>query len=205
MAQQNLTIGSSNAGGGDNYFQAATKIEANTTELYTNVATNAANIVNFTKTYWFYASDAGTVITPITHSAGATNTFLTNNALGGGTTSHNPETNAALWNSATNKFDFTSLKIGDVIEFRIDLLVDHAAAQEFNVLMSAAEGTAVPYEINVSHDYFKTAATGISLTVVFSLFIGNENTRTGSARLRIASAAAASIVVEGWFYKITEV
>jgi hypothetical protein len=212
MAQQNLTIGAQNGGGGNNYFEAFTKVEANTTELYAKTVANAAAIIantnlitGFTKTYWFYAADAATASSPIVHGAGATNTFLTNDALGARTTSYNPNSNNALWNPSTNKFVFTSLKIGDVVEIRIDLLIDHGAAQEFNILMSIGETTAAPYETNVNHDYYKTASTGISLTALFRLPIADAYDRDGGARFRVASIAAASIVVEGWFYQITEV
>ena len=212
MAQQNLTIGAQNGGGGNNYFEAFTKVEANTTELYADTVANAAAIIantalitGFTKTYWFYAADAATASSPIVHGAGSTTTFLTNDALGSGTTSYNPNSNNALWNSSTNKFDFTSLKIGDVVEMRIDLLVDNAAAQEINLLMSLAEGSAAPYELNVNHAYYKTAATGVPLTALFRVYIGDNNTKDGSARFRISSIAAANIVVQGWFYQVTVV
>ena len=88
---------------------------------------------------------------------------------------------------------------------RIDLLVDNAAAQEINLLMSLAEGSAAPYELNVNHAYYKTAATGVPLTALFRVYIGDNNTKDGSARFRISSIAAANIVVQGWFYQVTVV
>ena len=44
MAQQNITIGAADAKAGDTLFSAFTKAEANFTELYDDVATNAAAI-----------------------------------------------------------------------------------------------------------------------------------------------------------------
>ena len=38
MAQENITIGAANAGGGDSLFAAFTKVQANFTELYTDDA-----------------------------------------------------------------------------------------------------------------------------------------------------------------------
>ena len=95
------------------------------TELY-------ARDTSFTKTYWFDANDAATTITPITHGAGSTTTFLTNDGAGSSTTSYNPDSKAALWNTATNKFDFTSLKIGNMVKFRIDTKIANAVAKEIN-------------------------------------------------------------------------
>tara|TARA_R110000787_G_scaffold92994_1_gene195195 strand:+ start:1424 stop:1963 length:540 start_codon:yes stop_codon:yes gene_type:complete len=158
-----------------------------------------------TKTYWFYVADSATASSPIVHGAGSTTTFLTNNNLGSRTFEYNPDSNANLWNPATNKFDFSSLKIGDIIDLRIDLVIDHAAAQEINIVMDLAEGESFPYTLNVAHDYYKTAATGVTVTAQFKLpFIG-QSTVDGGARLRLTSIAAASIVVEGWYLEVTEV
>jgi hypothetical protein len=158
-----------------------------------------------TKTYWFNASDTATSSTAITHSANSTTTFLTNDAAGSNTTSYNPDANDALWNPATNKFDFSSLKIGDTVEFRIDIDIANAAAQEINLVMDLAEGTSGPYSLNVNHTYFKTASSGDQITAMFRVYIGNADTRTGTARFRLTSIAATTIVVNGWFYQITSV
>tara|TARA_R110000782_G_scaffold196859_1_gene286132 strand:+ start:586 stop:1149 length:564 start_codon:yes stop_codon:yes gene_type:complete len=158
-----------------------------------------------TQTYWFNASDAGTAATPIVHGAGSSTTFLTNDAAGSQTTNYNPAANANLWNATTNSFDFTSLKIGDTIEFRIDIDIANAAAQEINIVMDLAEGTSTPYTLNVNHTYFKTASTGDQITAMFRVYLGNSETRTGGARFRLTSIAATTIVVNGWFYQITSV
>jgi hypothetical protein len=158
-----------------------------------------------TKTYWFNANDVGTASSPITHSAGSSTTFLTNDAAGSETTYYNPDLLPNIWNSSTNKFDFSSLKIGDTIEFRIDVSIANAAAQEINLLISTAEGTATPRDRNVNHTYFKTASTGDQITAMYRLYIDDDDVRTGGARFRLTSIAATTIVVNGWFYQITDV
>jgi hypothetical protein len=168
-------------------------------------ATESSGVTGFTKTYWFDVGDAGTTTTPITHGAGSTTTFLTNDGASSSTTSYNPDAKATLWNTATNKFDFTSLKIGDTVEFRIDVNIANAAAQEINLVMDLGEGDAGAYSLNVNHSYFKTASTGDQITAMFRVYMGNEVTRANSARLRLTSIAATTIVVNGWFYQITEV
>jgi hypothetical protein len=220
MARDPINVGSTaNDGTGDTWRDAFVKVNANELELFTSVAnntagvaTNAQGIINtaalitgFTKTYWFDANDTATAATPITHSAGATNTYLTNNALGSFTNSYNPDSKDALWNPSTNLFDFTSLKIGDTVKFRVDINLTNSAAQEVDLFMSIAEGSAGPYEKNMNHSYYKTASTLANDTVLFEIYIGDQDTLTGSARFRFASVAAATIVVNGWFYKITSV
>lgn len=169
------------------------------------IAIPGGSSTGFTKTYWFNANDVATTTTPITHGAGSATTFLTNDAAGPETAAYNPNSKANLWNPSTNKFDFTSLKIGDTIEFRIDVSIANAAAQEINLLISTAEGTATPRTRNVNHTYFKTASTGDQITAMYRLYIDDEDVRTGGARLRLTSIAATTIVVNGWFYQITEV
>ena len=221
MTQQLLNPASSapNDKLGDTPNSASDKINANFTENYASIAVNEAAIVanaaaiiantslitGFTKTYWFNASDTATSASPITHGAGATNTYLTNDALGAQTTSYNPDSNSVLWDPSTGKFDFTSLKIGDLVKFRIDLTISNAAAQEIDLFMSLAEGQVTPYELNMDHSYYKTASTSEPLTAIFEVYIGNEITRNGGARFRFSSIAAATIIVSGWFYKITVV
>mgnify|MGYP003624674061 CR=1 FL=1 len=201
MAEQPVIIGTADAKAGDDLFAAFTKLNANIAELYSSI--EAAT--GLTKTYWFDANDTATTSSPISHVGGATNTYLTNNAIGSSTTSYNPDSKDVLWDPATNKFDFTSLKIGDTVFFRVDINLTNAAAQEVNLFMSIAEGSAGPYEKNINHVYYKTASTLANDTALFEIYIGDENTRTGGARFRFGSPAAATIVVNGWYYKITEV
>jgi hypothetical protein len=220
MAQQVINVGSvGNDGNGTNWRTCWEYTNLNFTELYSTTATStaaiatnaqaiidtAALITGFTKTYWFDANDTATAATPIAHSAGATGTYLTNNALGANTTQYNPNAKDALWNPSTNLFDFTSLKIGDTVKFRVDINLSNSAAQEVDLFISLAEGSAAPYEKNMNHSYYKTASTLANDTVSFEIYIGDENTRTGGARFRFGSVAAATIVVNGWFYKITDV
>ncbi len=223
MAQQTINVGAANAKDGDNLHVAFNKVQANTTELYTNVATNAAAIgVNTadiatnttaiagisggTKTYWFDDNDTATAITPISHTGGATNTYFTNDGLGSFTNAYNPDAKDRLWNASTNKFDFTSLKQGDVVEIRGDIEVDTASAnQEIDLLMSLAEGQPFPYELNIMHLYYKSISSGNKITFLFRLYMGDAPTRLGGARFRLASSDNATIKVNGWFYTITEV
>jgi len=178
-------------------------------ELLQGILAATGPAVGATKTYWFYANDTATNPadggTKITHAAGSATTFLTNDNLGTRTFAYNPESNANLWNPSTNKFDFSSLKIGDIVDFRIDLVIDHAAAQEINLVFDLAEGAVSPYTLNITHDYYKTASTDVVVTAQFKLPMISQDTIDNSARIRFTSIAAASIVVEGWFYEVTEV
>ena len=228
MSYDPIDLGTTaNDGTGDKWRAGGTKINAMFSALFgsvaanvaaiaanaANIATNAQAIIDntalitgFTKTYWFDANDTATATTPISHVGGASNTYLTNDAAGSFTNSYNPDTKDALWNPATNKFDFSSLKIGDTIEIRGDIEVDTSSAnQEVETLFSLAEGTAGPYELNMTHSYYKSISTGNKISFLFRVYMGDEGTRTGGARFRLSSADNATIKVNGWFYQITEV
>ena len=156
----------------------------------------------FSKTYWF-VTDNGT--TAISHIGGATDTYLTNSGSGAGTASYNPDSKASLWNSTTNKFDFTSLKIGDAINITGKLTFSNLAAQEVDMYISAAEGTASAHEHQINHTYYKTAKADRVITFTTPFVITNEDERTGGARFRFASVQAASIIVGDWTTIITSV
>ena len=205
MTQQNLTIGTQDAKAGDNLFDAFTKTEANFTDLYTLVAANLASIGGLTSTYWFDANDLTTATTAISHTGGATTTYLTNDAAGSFTNEYNPDSKDNIWDDSTNQFDFSSLKIGDVVEFRGDIEVDTSAVnQEFDILMSLGEGGS-PYDLNISHSYYKSVATGNKVTFVFRIYMGDTNTLNNPARFRFESTDDADIKVNGWFSTVTVV
>lgn len=205
MAQQDIIIGTQDAKAGDTLFTAFTKVQDNFTENYEDIAANTVLLTGVTRTYWFDANDTATASTPITHVGGATSTYLTNNAVGAGTTSYNPNSKAVLWNATTNKFDFTSLKIGDTVEIRGDFEVDTSSAnQELDVVMSLAEGVA-PYSLNIKHSYYKSISSANKITFMFRIYMGDVGTRTGGARFKFESGDNATIRVNGWFYQITEV
>jgi hypothetical protein len=176
-----------------------------------------ATIINQIKTlaesihqvYWFYSNDTATNPadggTKITHVAGSNTTFLTNNSEGSRTYSYNPRGKDDIWNPVTNSFNFSSLKLNDIVNFRVDLVVDHAAAQELNLVIDLAEGSISPYTLNLTHDYYVTATNDVTVTAFFELPMISQDTVNNSARLRLKSAGAATIVVEGFYYKVISV
>jgi 6,7-dimethyl-8-ribityllumazine synthase len=165
------------------------------------IATNAS-IAGFTKTYWFLVDSTSAAIS---HTAAAANTYLLNNALGADTTSYNPDSKAGIWNTSTNQFVYTSLKIGDVVNISGRFAFNHAAAQEVDMFITVAEGTATSHEHHINHVYYKTAGTGAELSFRYTLTIQNSNEVAGASRFRFASLDAASITVNDFQIVVTEV
>jgi hypothetical protein len=154
------------------------------------------------RTYWFVTGNNGTAQS---HVGGATTTFLNNNGLSSDTASYNPDSKSVIWDTSTNSYDFTSLKIGDTIHITGRILFNNVAAQEVDMIISAAEGTTSVHEHTLNHTYYKTAKVGTSLTFNSAFVIRNEDERTGPARIRFESLDAASITVVSWTTIVTSV
>lgn len=163
------------------------------------------NATQDVKIYWFDYADTATAITPISHTGGATNTYLTNNGLGSNSTSYNPDSNDNVWDASAGEFDFSSLKIGDVVSFRVDCVPDlDTTNQNFYLVMDLAIGSGSEYSISLQHYHFKLA-TEHHVVTMSEIYIGNAATRDYPAKFRFVSADDADIEVNGWFVKITSV
>ena len=153
-------------------------------------------------TYWFVT---GSTASAISHTGGATNTYLTSNGLGSETSSYNPASKADVWNPATNKFDFSSLKVGDTLHLTGRLTFNNLAAQEVDINISAAEGTSSAHEHTINHTYYKTANSGTGLTFNTAFVIKDTDERDGGARFKFSSEQAALITVVSWTTIVTSV
>jgi hypothetical protein len=156
----------------------------------------------FTKTYWFVNESTNPALA---HAGGASDTYLVNNGLGPRSIEYNPNSKSALWNPSTNKFDFTSLKVGDVVTLTGNITFDNLAAQGTDIIISMSEGTASAHEHQVNHTYFKTAKTGREVSFTYPILMHDADAIAGGARIRFASAQAASISGDTWTTVVTEV
>lgn len=151
--------------------------------------------------YWFDDNDVTTGVTAISHTGGATNTFLTNDGAGSFSGSYNPQSKDALWNTADQEFDFSSLKIGDVVNIRIDLDVTTANNnEEFDIVFDFSIGGA-PYTLNMGSFYYKTAGQH-HVVVNQEFYIGSADARDNPAKLRYVSTYNATIRVNGWYTRV---
>ncbi len=195
MARQVLNPNSSapNDKLGDTPAVYTEKINANFTEVYNDVSTG-------TQTYWFVTLSTNAAIS---HAGNATNTYLTNNA--NSLDAYNPNSKDVLWNPSTNKFDVSSLKVGDIVDITGYARVSNAAAQEFDIFMSVAEGTATAHEHQVTHNYYKTANASNPIVFSFHFIIENADELAGGARFRFASVQATTISIERFSATVTVV
>lgn len=147
-------------------------------------------------------NDAATVITPINIPTGLVNVNVTNDTLG-------PLTNKAylplgvtdIWDSSTDLFDWSELKLGDMIDIRLDLSVTTTSPNQLvQVDLSLGVGGSqysIPFEDNV----FKSSGTQ-RITRYNGIYIGDTNTLNNGARFVIRSDNTATLVVNGWYVKV---
>ena len=156
----------------------------------------------FTKTYWFVNESTNTALA---HVGGANDTYLLNNSSGPRSFNHNPDSKNTLWNPSTNKFDFTSLKVGDLVTVTGNITFDNLAAQGVDIFISMSEGRPTAHEHQVNHTYFKTAKTGREISFTYPILMHDADAIAGGARIRFGSAQAASISGDTWTAVVTEV
>jgi hypothetical protein len=157
---------------------------------------------SFKMGFWDYA-DTATSSTPLALSVANTYYQLTNNGLGVDTnTTYALPGIPNIFNTATNYFNFASLKLGDTVDIRIELeIVTTAANNVLSLEMELGVGSA-PYRVPVRQYYIKAAGT-YKLVGVLPLYMGNTLTRNNPARLMIVNDTTGSTIkVVGWYTRV---
>lgn len=123
------------------------------------------------------------------------------------TTGANTNINFALpgtptvWNSTTNRFDFTSLAIGDLLELRVDIVVTTTTVNTaLDLVLELGVGSGIPVELPIiAQRDIKTAGT-YQLTFNIPFFLGSTLTKNNPARLKVrADKTGATVATNGWF------
>lgn len=150
---------------------------------------------------WDY-NDAATSSSAISLTPTGNDIILTNDGAGAFTNkTYKLSDVSELWDATTNRFDFTDLNLGDVVEIRIDLSVTTSTANTDTKLKINLAIGGSPYVLVIDHSSFKTAGT-YQITKMFSIYMGDANTRDNPASLSLSSdSGSATVVVNGWYLK----
>ena len=147
-------------------------------------------------------NDAATAITPLVVTGGGADVLLTNDKLGSFTNElFLPSGVTSIWNSTTSQFDFSQLKLGDMIDIRLELNVDMSGQNsEFEVDLELGIGGS-PYPISFSRESYKTS--GVKLIDKWNgVYKGDANTLNNPAQFVVRSDTNCTVVVSGWYCKI---
>lgn len=168
---------------------------SNYTELYDKVQ---AGVYDY--------NDTATAITPISLPTPGTFVNLTNNATGAFTnTAYALPGVSNLWITGTQRFDWTSLELGDTVDIRLDVtLISTANNQDFDISLFLAAGTGGEYQIPFAVEKSFKSAGSRRFMEFNGVYMGDTNTRDNPALFKVKSSASATVVVHGWYVRVTK-
>lgn len=146
-------------------------------------------------------NDLATATTKIVVPGTGTYVALTNDGAGPNTNkTYKPSGVTDIWDASTNKFDFSELSLGDVVDIRLDIDVIIATSNtEIEVALELADGA---YDINVVNTTnFKTTGTK-KVGTYKGIYMGDSGTLSGEGFFKIKSDTACTVQVNGWYCKI---
>lgn len=151
----------------------------------------------------FDYNDAATTSTPIVVTVAGSPVILTNDELGPQTNKDHPPVGVTdVWDASSNMFDWSELKLGDMIDIRLDISVITVSVNtEIKVdlhLGTGAGSYTLPFvnEIN-----FKTTGTQ-KVNVFNGIYIGDANTLDNGGLFKISTDKDCTVIVNGWYCKV---
>lgn len=152
-----------------------------------------------------YLENTSTDTTLINYTA---NDFLPliNNVLGTKTSyTFAPNGVTSIWNSSTNRFDFSELEIGDQIIIYLDVEITPTQnGQRFVVDFSVADGTSDISTVTIydNSNFLNSTVKAIKPFIVHTFT--NENQITGPSKLTLFSSLNASLKIKSFIIDITK-
>ena len=161
-------------------------------ELPTNITGGWANYINGDLTPITVPANVETKLTLDT-----TNGKVINNYLPFGVTD--------LWNSQTSQFDFSQLKVGDMVDIRVDgSLTNSGINESFELNLVAGIGTSKEFTLPMASGVRFISGTSI-ISRYNGIFIGNAKIKNNPAELRIISSSAASGFLVDIYVKVLSI
>lgn len=150
---------------------------------------------------WQNFQDVTTQTTAISLTTGGTWYDLTNDAAGSlSSTAFGVSGHGAIWDDATDTFDFSDLSVGDLLRMRIDVEFITTGANHVCEIQ-LAYGPSYSYTLPLGRKHFKDAASGGAgqLLPYISLAMLTTDARNNPAKLQARSDASGdSVKVNGW-------
>ena len=156
-----------------------------------------------TKVGWWDYNDLTTASTPIPLTAAATWYDLTNDGAGTLTsTAYRPTGFGDIWDTSTNRFTFSDLSPGDMVDIRLDVEFTTSSANTAVDLALELGLGASPYDLLIiSQKNYKTSGT-YQEVVWFGFYIGDANTADNPGKVKaMADATGATVKVNGWYIR----
>ena len=107
-----------------------------------------------------------------------------------------------VWDADNNVFDWSELKLGDMVDVRLDVQVTTTSPnQHVEVDLMLAIG-GFSFNIPFSDIVYKSIGLQPDINIYNGIHLGNANILDNPARFEIRSDAAATVVVKGWYCKV---
>jgi hypothetical protein len=150
----------------------------------------------------FDYNDLATQTTPINIPSGLVNVDIPNDEQGPFTNKNfAPNGVTDIWDADAGLFDWSQLKLGDMVDIRLDLSVTTTSPNQTIIVELVLAIGGFEYAIPFVQANVKTAGT-YPVNRYNGAYMGDDNTLLNGARFRIRSDAAATMVVNGWYCKV---
>ena len=173
-------------------------------QTYVSDGAGSGNWQNRFEMGFFDYNDLATQTTAISIPSTSTFVPLTNDEAGPYTNkAYKPSGVTDIWDSSTNRFDFSELSLGDTVDLRLSLTPIVATTNtEIEVDLELAEGSGSEYSIAVVNPInYKTTGTKV-LMALTSIYMGDTNTLNNPAFFKMKADATCTVKVNGWYCKI---
>jgi hypothetical protein len=150
---------------------------------------------------WYNVSDTATAGTPIALSVAGTQYDLTNNAAGANTSSaYGVDGAPSVWNTGTNRFDFSSLALGDMVEIEVDISFTTTSANTaIDIIAEFGVGQAGVYNIPLVTGLNIKSASTVRIVTQRLVPMRDTLTKDFPARIRAKADTTGSTVVVNSF------
>ena len=185
-----------------------TVINANSTDAESRVATLEAQVALISIPDLFSGgimdyNDVATTGTPIVVTGGAAAVVLTNDGAGAFTNkTYKPVGVTDVWDSINDVFDWSDLKLGDMVDIRLDVdLTTTSVNTEVKIDLELGTG-GFAYNIPwAAETNYKTTGTH-KINIYNGVYMGDTNTLNNGAAFKISADKNCTVVVNGWYCKI---
>lgn len=154
---------------------------------------------------WYDYNDVTTATTPIALTTPGTYYTLTNDGGGVNTkVTYGISGIPNIWNTATNRLDFTGLELGDTLEIRADIDVTTTNINTaVNLVLELATGTGNEVDIPLINNNNIKAASTVHYVANVGFYIGSALIKDSPARIKAsADTAGATVKVRGWYIRV---
>lgn len=154
---------------------------------------------------WYDYNDTATQTTPIALTTASTYYDLTNNGLGTNTSIlYGVAGTTNIYNTSTQRFDFSSLAVGDTIDIRVDVTVTTTSANTaLDMALELATGTGTPVVIPILNTLNVKTASTLNIVSERMFYLGSSLTKNNPAKIKMrGDTTGATVKVNGWFVRV---